>query len=544
MFRYMKRHPFRLLGTLGLNFLGFALITATTILDQMLIDAVTEGKDNAFTFYLPLSLVGTLVAVALVVVAGVCYARYVVRTTGEIRQDAFGGLMRKCVADFRQAPVGDYISALTNDIRSLKHHYFDMLHLLVVSAVGASTSIVLMFFYQPIVALCALLSCAAMFVVPMLFSKKLEKCQALQSKRSAELVSALSNLLAGFEVIASFGAKLYMDKIFRQAHEAFCDAEARTGSMNQMSSGLAQVFSALSNALTIIVACVMLAQGRMSFGALAVFSALQSTVSSGLSMALEAVPLMKSTRPIVERIQGMADSTPNPALAGRIVPTFREGIRTEKLRFSYPEGVEVLRGVDLALRKGEKYAIVGESGSGKTTLIRALCGDFGEYGGEIFYDGVELHQLDNAKLHALVSLIHQDVYLFDDSVYNNICLYETFPRDALTRALEHSGVNRFLGSLEGGLEYGVGENGNRLSGGQKQRVAIARALIRNTPILILDEGTSAIDSKTAEDIEGALLAMEELTLITITHHSTLLSRYDRVFEMAEGKLALANPAAQ
>lgn len=83
--------------------------------------------------------------------------------------------MRKCVADFRQAPVGDYISALTNDIRSLKHHYFDMLHLLVVSAVGASTSIVLMFFYQPIVALCALLSCAAMFVVPMLFSKKLEK---------------------------------------------------------------------------------------------------------------------------------------------------------------------------------------------------------------------------------------------------------------------------------------------------------------------------------------------------------------------------------
>ena len=82
----------------------------------------------------------------------------------------------------------------------------------------------------------------------------------------------------------------------------------------------------------------MLAQGRMSFGALAVFSALQSTVSSGLSMALEAVPLMKSTRPIVERIQGMADSAPNPALAGRIAPTFREGIRAKNLRFSYPGG--------------------------------------------------------------------------------------------------------------------------------------------------------------------------------------------------------------
>lgn len=312
MFRYMKRHPFRLLGTLGLNFLGFVLIVVTSVLDQMLIDAVTEDKDNAFTFYLPLSLVGTLVAVALVVVAGVCYARYVVRTTGEIRQDAFGGLMRKCVADFRQTPVGDYISALTNDVRNLKQHYFNMLQLLVVSVVSGSVSIVLMFFYQPIVALCALLSCAAMFVVPMLFSKKLEKCQALQSKRSAELVSVLNNLLAGFEVIASFGAKLYMDKIFRQAHEGFCDAEARTGSMNQMSSGLAQVFGALSNALTIIVACVMLAQGRMSFGALAVFSALQSTVSSGLSMALEAVPLMKSTRSIVERIQGMADSAHVP----------------------------------------------------------------------------------------------------------------------------------------------------------------------------------------------------------------------------------------
>lgn len=170
MFRYMKRHPFRLLGALGLLFLSLTLLAVTKVFDQMLIDAVAEGKDNAFTFYLPLSLVGTLVAVVLVVAGGVCYTRYVVRTTGEIRREAFGGLMRKCVADFRQAPVGDYISALTNDIRSLKHHYFDMLHLLVVSAVGASTSIVLMFFYQPIVALCALLSCAAMFVVPMLFS--------------------------------------------------------------------------------------------------------------------------------------------------------------------------------------------------------------------------------------------------------------------------------------------------------------------------------------------------------------------------------------
>ena len=95
MFRYMKRHPFQLLGTSGLTFLSFALITATPILDQMLIDAVVEGRDNAFTFYLPLSLVGTLVAVALVVAAGVCYARYVVRTTGEIRREAFAGLKRR-----------------------------------------------------------------------------------------------------------------------------------------------------------------------------------------------------------------------------------------------------------------------------------------------------------------------------------------------------------------------------------------------------------------------------------------------------------------
>ena len=146
--------------------------------------------------------------------------------------------------------------------------------------------------------------------------------------------------------------------------------------------------------------------------------------------------------------------------------------------------------------------------------------------------------MDIDKITALSSVIHQNVYMFDESIFDNICLHEDFSKEELQSVLSDSGLSQFIEQVPNGLKYHVGENGDNLSGGQKQRIAVARALIRKKPLLILDEGTSAIDMQTAYDIESRLLAISDLTLLTVTHNmsSDILTLYDEIVFMANGKI--------
>ncbi len=199
--------------------------------------------------------------------------------------------------------------------------------------------------------------------------------------------------------------------------------------------------------------------------------------------------------------------------------------------------------LNLNIHKNEKVALLGPSGCGKSTLIKLLTGNYADYSGSICYDKTELHDIDSGKLRRLVAVIHQNAFIFNDTVRFNICLGETFSEEALMRALQLSGVDRFLPFVAGGLDGECGENGSHLSGGQRQRIALARALIRGVTVLILDEGVSAIDVVTANEIERELLDRKDLTLLTVTHRirDGLTEQYDRVMVMKDGKVKEKNP---
>ena len=159
-------------------------------------------------------------------------------------------------------------------------------------------------------------------------------------------------------------------------------------------------------------------------------------------------------------------------------------------------------GCNLTIQKKEKLALIGASGCGKSTFIKLLSGNYSNYQGGIYYDGVELRQLDIRELRKNVVIIHQKTHIFNDTIRYNICLGEEFLESDFNNALRLSGVERFLPSIEGGVEGECGEDGANLSGGQKQRIALARALVRGVDFLILDEGVSAVDVETANEIEG------------------------------------------
>ena len=172
-----------------------------------------------------------------------------------------------------------------------------------------------------------------------------------------------------------------------------------------------------------------------------------------------------------------------------------------------------------------------------------IAGYYSNFEGDIRYDSESISALNMDKITALSSVIHQNVFMFDESIFDNICLHESFTEEELSDALFASGLLEFIEQIPNGKDYIVGENGSNLSGGQKQRIAVARALIRKKPLLILDEGTSAIDMQTAYDIESRLLKIPDLTLITITHtmNKDLLEQYDEIVFITDGEIIEHGP---
>lgn len=194
----------------------------------------------------------------------------------------------------------------------------------------------------------------------------------------------------------------------------------------------------------------------------------------------------------------------------------------------------VLRDVDFTVDPGDVTCVIGASGSGKSTLLRLLMAGEGRYDGNIFYDDAELRTVSTDSLFDLVSLIEQNVFVFDSSIRDNITMFRDFPPDELARAVRLSGLGPLIDAK--GWDYRCGENGANLSGGERQRISIARCLLRRAPVLLVDEATAALDKETAFRVASSILDLQGMTRIVVTHalDAALLRRYDGILVLKNG----------
>ena len=190
----------------------------------------------------------------------------------------------------------------------------------------------------------------------------------------------------------------------------------------------------------------------------------------------------------------------------------------------------------MKIQKGEKIAIVGRSGSGKSTLLNLLLRFYEVTSGHILIDNQDLQDISIESLYNLMTVVQQDVYIFDDTLKANITLNQSFTEYDIKQAVQQSGLESYVLENELGFQVLCGENGSNLSGGQKQRLSIARALIRKTPILLLDEATSSLDNQVTTEIENSILKIQDLTALVVTHklNEPILKKYDRILFMKDG----------
>lgn len=531
MKRYIMRRKWLFLLALVAIFFWHLLSAKKTILEQELIDAVLALDTGNIPRLMLLVVLMHVVFGLVYVVAQLLQNAFKVTIVDDMRKSVFSGVMKRSRKDFFSVNYSDYISAITNDLKLLRGQFIGMLFMVIMFGGGMVVSVVLMFWYEPVVAVVAIACAATMTILPTIMGKWMKRLSKEHSEKLAGLNTLLTELFSGFQVLCSFGVMGHARKKFEQYSTELRKSEEKYNGMETFSDAFAQFLSVMAQTLIVVLSAWMVMKGRMSAGALVAFRGLNGTFCSSLSMVLMGIPMLRGAKPIIDRVNELADY--KAAVNGGAAPSFAKKLEVKNLAFGYQEGKQILENINLSVRPGEKCALIGESGSGKTTLIRLLMGELDGYDGEILYDGVDLNKTDREAVCNIASVIHQDVFLFDDTIRNNICLYDEFTDEEFERAVKLSGVHKFITQFAEGAEYQVGQRGEFLSGGQKQRIAIARALIRNTSFLVLDEGTSALDMQTAMEIESELMAIPDLTLLTITHNLRKPEEYDHIFDMAK-----------
>lgn len=534
---YIKQNKVLFLLTILTSVITSLGYVFMAILLQKLLDIAVEKNMQQFITMVLFSIFYFVMLGIFLYLQSLLSKRIIRKIIGQIRSDVFKGTVSQGMEDFGKKNTADYISIITNDVKMIEDNFLLPLFEVVQYTVIFISSFVLMIYFNVIVTVFVFITIAMMFLVPSLLGKELEKRQNILSSKLADFTAKLKDILSGFEIIKSYSMKQYVVQQFDKENNETIHSKYRVDKLFALNEGLSSFLALMVQIVVLFLSAYFIITGRITVGTLLGMVQVSSNLANPLIMIFTNIPKIKSIQPIIEKLTVLSKYGLNEAQKKQSA-TFNSVVSISNLSFAYEEQNRVLDKINLHIEKGKKYVIVGKSGCGKTTLVKLLAGYYTEYSGQILYDNADLNMLNENDIVQLSSIIHQNIYMFNESIYDNICLHEDYSKESIDKAVKNSGLNDVIEKLPEGLLYKVGENGSNLSGGQKQRIAVARALIRNKPILILDEGTSAIDMQTAYDIENHLLKIEGLTIITITHNlkKELLELYDDIIYMENGEI--------
>lgn len=501
------------------------------------VDAAFQMDLHGFLTWSAVSLAAWGACIAIEGFALVLRARAKRKLNNAVRHDLYLTLLQKNHAEYHSQDTGEYISWLSTNIKQIDQlawePFFDS-----VGYVALITScVVAMLSLHWVMLVVGLLAAAVMLLLPNLVGKKMEQLGKDCAEAEEQGISRLKDLLSGFDVLRSFGRT---DRILTQGDEVSDAIEApncRRTSTQETIGCVTAMASVSLQVLQQVVAVVLAFQGKVLMGSFVTVSNLTAGIANSLSQLANKRMSIASAKPYFAHIttheDGLSATQNAPsAAANHPLNQLEKSIDLEAISFSYGEK-QVLEGKSFRFEKGGKYALTGPSGCGKSTILKLLLGWLPDYSGDIRFDGADIRQLTPEQLQQQMSYIEQNVFLFNTTIRENITLGQKFSDGELQKALQDSALIGDLAAMPDGLDTEVGEEGSRLSGGQKQRVAIARALIHQRSILLVDEGTSALDQKNADIVEKSLLDNPNLTLILVSHHLSdeRKRQFDRVYAL-------------
>lgn len=369
-------------------------------------------------------------------------------------------------------------------------------------------------------------------IVMKYFAKKQKSIMEDFIRRNQEYAKWFGDTVEGIKEVKLFNIfdKKHNEFLIRQ--KGIIDKQKQMNMLSQWNIITDSIMVQLLSTVLYIVGGSLVFDLQLSVGSVFAFITYSSYVTGPISAILNIGYLLSGIIPSTKRYYEFMDLQEETESGKHLEPIFGE-LRLQNVSFSYEVGKPVLRAINLTFPKGSKTALMGRNGSGKTTIINLLTRVYNPVSGYILLNETDISEISLHKYRNMVSVVSQQIYLFNDTIRNNICLYQNVSDEVIRAACNESGLEDFLKEVS--LDYVVGQNGAMLSGGQKQKIALVRALVHDKPIIIFDEVTSNTDSYSEYQINNLLhTRLKNKTVIIITHKREILSEVDRIIMLRDG----------
>lgn len=461
-----------------------------------------------------------------------------VRTQANIRNMLVSKLVRIPYAYFDTEGTGTLMNKLFSDIYQLEALFSETIPAFLVIIITTVTICTYIGIQSPRLLLVTLLCYPPLLWLANGLSGKAGKAAATRRSLYDELENVSYDTIQGMLVGKTFNLyELQKQRIFHIIEQIVENERGRTrilavtffvGHLVQWIPGLVCYFFCLYE----------LDMGRLSVGAMLAYVMLLNRLAAPLGSIPGFLVDIREYRVSAQRLQEVLDQEEEPSGAGCFEPKGETVIQLEHIGFGYSQDREILRDINLTVRNGSNIAFVGSSGSGKTTVMKLLCGFYYPQKGSYRMYGHDFHEWDLGALRSNIGLVSQNVFLFPGTVAENISYGKPgASREEIIDACRKAGAHDFIMRLPMGYDTEVGERGAKLSGGQKQRLSIARAFLKDAPILLLDEPTSAVDVETEAGIQEALKKISEnRTVITVAHRLSTIEDAEEIYEFDNGEI--------
>ena len=572
------------MAVLGTSVLSLAILSVPQLF-QILIDYLSGSREYSLRGIIFLTAGIFLMEFFSAVATYFFRTKFSTRAVLQYRNFACDYLLKKKVADFYASNSSVYLSALSNDLMKIKEQFLDQIPIITQIFFCGIGAIIVMLRYNVFLACMSCVLSLIPFFAALYSGKNMGELEERLSTKNAEYLAFLKDFSIGFTIIKSYK----VEAIFSKLHAAVNEKTEETMLRRERCVEKVNYFAAISGYITrlsilFLSAYIAFTRHSISIGTVIAFSQLihylidpLSSLPSMLSEAKAAYRLTDKFWEIIKSGEELQNTSENNRVKEEIaeIQSVTEdkkiieeqeiseqkqsldeaalslhgellsitsiarkacSISFNHIYFSYSEGKEVLKELNLRVKEGEKVVLLGTSGSGKSTILKILMGMERAQSGTIRIGGQDTMDLGEDRIFREISYIQQEVFIFDGTIRENISLFQNYREEELQSVIERAGLRNLI--KEKGLDYLCGENGAALSGGERQRISIARSLLRKTPILLADEITASLDKENTYLVLDTLLNIENTTEILVLHDldSRILSRVDRICVLKNGKV--------